>query len=154
MMKPSAPVSSALASVHCVHTTLFEYQASVALQNRTANTFFLLFCFNYWPTRFISTLHGSASTAQMTPSAFGHFTLKDQFEYRICFGSSRNSSLIVSVSPADGAFIDKKNYSSIFVLACHTHSKNRWNKLKVFVEAICLHLSSDSAIKLFYRSPV
>lgn len=27
MIKPSAPVSSALASVHYVHTTLFEYQA-------------------------------------------------------------------------------------------------------------------------------
>lgn len=42
MMKPSAPVSPALASIHYVHTTLFEYQAAVA-SNTTLQTPLFLF---------------------------------------------------------------------------------------------------------------
>lgn len=63
MMKPSAPVSPALASIHYVHTTLFEYQAPIA-SNTTLQTPF--FCFNYWPARFNSQHHGSASTNKLT----------------------------------------------------------------------------------------
>lgn len=62
MIKPSAPVSSALASVHYVHTTLFEYQAPT--QHCKHSPFFLYF--NYLPTRFNSNLHGSASTNKLT----------------------------------------------------------------------------------------
>lgn len=43
MMKPSAPVSPALASIHYVHTSLFEYQAPNSQQHHIANTFFFLF---------------------------------------------------------------------------------------------------------------
>lgn len=63
IIKPSAPVSLALASIHYVHTTLFEYQAPIA-SNTTMQTPF--FCFNYWLARFKSQRHGSASTNKLT----------------------------------------------------------------------------------------
>lgn len=42
MIKPSAAISPALASIHYVHTTLFEYQAPTA-SNATLQTPFFLF---------------------------------------------------------------------------------------------------------------
>lgn len=65
MIKPSAPISPALASIHYVHTTLFEYQAPTA-SNTTLQTPSFFFCFNYWLTRFISQRHGSVSTNKLT----------------------------------------------------------------------------------------
>lgn len=69
MIKPSAPVSLALASIHYVHTTLFEYQAPIA-SNTTLQTPF--FCLSYWLARFNSQRHGSASTNKLT-SGLGTF---------------------------------------------------------------------------------
>lgn len=66
MMKPSAPVSPALASIHYVHSTLFEYQAPIASNTTLQTPFFFFFCFNYWPARFNSRRHGSASTNKLT----------------------------------------------------------------------------------------
>lgn len=63
MIKPSAPFSPTLASIHYVHTTLFEYRAPTA-SNATLQTPFL--CFNYWLTRFIAWRHGSVSTDKLT----------------------------------------------------------------------------------------
>lgn len=41
MMKPSAPISSALASIHYVHSTLFEYQAPIASKTTSQTPFFV-----------------------------------------------------------------------------------------------------------------
>lgn len=74
MMKPSAPVSPALASIHYVHSTLFEYQAPIA-SNTTLQTPFFLF--------FVSIIGRPDSTRGATgqrvqiswPQALGHFAL-------------------------------------------------------------------------------
>lgn len=57
------------------------------------------------------------------PWALGHFPLKDQLEHLMCTGHSHDSSPTVSVSQADGTFINKTT-SSICVLSCNTQSKN------------------------------
>lgn len=41
MIKPSAPFSPALASIHYVHTTLFEYQAPTASHATLQTPFFV-----------------------------------------------------------------------------------------------------------------
>lgn len=71
MMKPSAPISRALASIHYVHTALFEYQAPIA-SNTTLQTPFFFFFFFYWPATLNSQHHGSASTNKLT-SGLGTF---------------------------------------------------------------------------------
>lgn len=43
MMKPSAPISSALASIHYVHSTLFEYQAPIARKTTSQTPFLCVF---------------------------------------------------------------------------------------------------------------
>ncbi len=88
MMKPSAPISPALASIHYVHSTLFEYQAPIA-SNTTLQTPF--FCFNYWLARFNSQRHGSASTNKLTSGPWDISFYTDHLEYVICFGCSHDS---------------------------------------------------------------
>lgn len=72
MIKPSAPISPALASIHYVHTTLFEYQAPTA-SNTTLQT----------PFFFVSIIGSPDSSRSATgqwvqiswPQALGHFAL-------------------------------------------------------------------------------
>lgn len=74
MMKPSAPISSALASIHYVHSTLFEYQAPIASKT-TSQTPFLCVC--------VSIIGQPDSTHSTTgqqvqiswPQALGYFAL-------------------------------------------------------------------------------
>lgn len=81
------------------------------------------------------------------PWALGHFTLKDQLEHLLCIGHSHDGSPTVSVSPADGTFINTTN-SAVFVLARHTQSKNSF-EVFVFRGTIRLHLASLSFVQTF-----
>lgn len=72
MMKPSAPVSPALASIHYVHTTLFEYQAPVA-SNTTLQTPFFSVSVIGWPD---SSHSATGQRVQISwPQALGLFAL-------------------------------------------------------------------------------
>lgn len=73
MMKPSAPISSALASIHYVHSTLFEYQAPIASKTTSQTPFFVCVSIIGQPD---STHSTTGQQVQIIwPQALGYFAL-------------------------------------------------------------------------------
>lgn len=128
MMKPSARISRALASIQSVHTLCLSTRFQKPLTPHCKHVF--LFCFSYWLVRFNSQQHRSASTNEVT-SGLGTLRFIQTNWSMWCVLVALMTVSLQCWSLADASLKNDSTFCSILLVCEPPHYVNVCNSVSV-----------------------